>query len=140
MTMEEYRESMSEITSEEELAEDIEEMKHNEYEEAKRSYIDGEMSDEELEEEMDELFESGDDFVDSSTEEGSSIGVLSSFEWLINTVSTVVDAYMFPILCILSVAALVVITGGHLGTMATLLPAALLFAAVGYFVYVVIKL
>jgi hypothetical protein len=55
---------MSQITTEDEVAQDIEDMKAEQYAELQEQFEDDEITNEELEKEMDRLFESGDEFLD----------------------------------------------------------------------------
>lgn len=64
ITISEYESTMSEISDEEAVAEDIKQMKKEKYDELQQQFVDGELSESEFEQELDELFDSGESFLE----------------------------------------------------------------------------
>lgn len=59
---------MSQSLIKEKLAEDVEGAKAKKYEELQEQFVDGDISEDEFDEKLDELFESGDEFLDHEPE------------------------------------------------------------------------
>lgn len=69
ITVEEYENIMQKLTDPDSLADDVEKVKKEKYDELHEQYLAGDISDAQLEKEMDQLFETGDDFLDADTSE-----------------------------------------------------------------------
>lgn len=90
LTEERYVSAMSKLTAEEEIASDVEGMKVEKYEELQEKFINDEISEEEMETEMDRLFESGDDFLDAEPVEQETPDMTSEAAFRLKEVGQIV--------------------------------------------------
>lgn len=90
LTEERYVSAMSKLTAEEEIASDVEGMKVEKYEELQEKFINDEISEEEMETEMDRLFESGDDFLDAEPVEQETPDMTSEATFRLKEVGQIV--------------------------------------------------
>ena len=70
ITETEYMSKMSQTETKERLKGDVTEAKAEKYDELQQKFINDEISEEEMEERMDRLFDSGDDFLDTEVSDG----------------------------------------------------------------------
>jgi hypothetical protein len=104
ITEQEYIERMSELTSEQQAAEDVEGMKAKKFEELQDQFENDEISEEELEAEMDRLFDSGDEFLDVETGE-------STIESANSTIRDKLSYYALPLCILLPIIAVILVPG-----------------------------
>lgn len=90
LTEERYVSAMSKLTAEEEIASDVEGMKVEKYEELQEKFINDEISEAEMEAEMDRLFESGDDFLDAEPVEQETPDMTSEATFRLKEVGQIV--------------------------------------------------
>lgn len=96
MEVEEKLEALAENTNTAaRLEKHMTEMKSQKYEELQEQYEEDEISEEELERRMGELFESGDDFLDEEPDDGPTIG--ERMGGSLKSVGSTLDKYALPI-------------------------------------------
>jgi hypothetical protein len=111
------------------LERDVENMKREKYEERKESFVNDDISEAELEESMDELMESGDDFLNETGTGGAEGSTL--FIDVVTSFTSTISAYSIHILALL-VIPLVVLFVSVYATMIVnlyLIPIVMIFAA-----------
>jgi len=79
ITEEEYMSKMSQTETKERLKGDVTEAKAQKYDELQQKFINDEISEEEMEERMDRLFESGEDFLEAEVSEGPDMTSKAAF-------------------------------------------------------------